>query len=396
MSAPPVCSPPVRSSSSWPPPWFQDTSLLRNKDLLDTLFDRKLPPVNRGQPLENRWWCDFLTQAAKHLQNEIHADNISTSRTLSLESTRTLLVNLVNSFDRECLARNADTPKLCLDSCPGPPTPIPAVPKLVSHKAVETEPLPPSPAQSPKPTFADVVMGNLETAPAHTPPLDNPTRPPPAKPRTARKGPQVLNPVRLIVRPSVLGLDKPFASLLCFGPSELFRRLSHAMLLNPSTKDTTLLGVHRNRKDNLIVSLPHDTSDSAVAALIPVIGSVFQLKNTPISVSRDTPWVKVMVSSVPARPVPEAPTYSEEEVRNSFLLNPAVKQLSITQAPRWIRSPASITGAHSSFTFSFEDSDGSLAQAIAKSRLFMFGEPVHLKRWTSKPRPKQDQTRMVD
>ncbi|KAG9122245.1 hypothetical protein FRC07_001467 [Ceratobasidium sp. 392] len=221
-------------------------------------------------------------------------------------------------------------------------------------------------------------MGNLDTAPAPTPSLDTPTRPPPAKPRTACKGPKALNPVRLIVWPTVQGSDKPFASLFA------------------STKDTTLLGVHRSRKDNLIVSLPHGTSNSAVEALIPVIRSVFQPKNTPVSVLRDTPWVKLMVSSMPARPAPGAPSYSGEEVRNSFLLNPMVKQLSIMQAPQWIRNPASITGVHSSFTFSFEDPDGSLAQAIAKSRLFLFGEPVHLKRWTSKPRPKQDQIWMAE
>ncbi|KAG9114054.1 hypothetical protein FRC07_007706 [Ceratobasidium sp. 392] len=391
MSTPPVRSP-LSSSAS---PRLQNSSASQNR-VLNNVFGRATPSRRIGQPRENPWWCDFLVQATKHLQNEVHAYETLSPRTPSLTSTRALLVDLVDSFDKECLARNANIPLPCLDSCPGLPTPTPTVPKPTSHKSVETDPLLSSPAPSPKPTFADVVMGNPDTAPALAPPSDTPIRPPPVKPRTARKGPQVLNPVRLIVRPTVQGPDKPFASLLCFGPSEPFRRLSHAMSLSPSTKDTTLLGVHRNRKDNLIVSLLHGTSDSMVEALIPVISSVFQPKNTPITVSRDTPWVKLMVSSVPARPVPGAPTYSEEEVRNSFLLNPAVKQLSITRAPRWIRNPASITGAHSSFTFSFEDSDGSLAQAIAKSRLFMFGEPVHLKRWTSKPRPKQDQTRMVD
>ncbi|KAF8593525.1 hypothetical protein BDV93DRAFT_566446 [Ceratobasidium sp. AG-I] len=57
----------------------------------------------------------------------------------------------------------------------------------------------------------------------------------------------------------------------------------------------------------------------------------------------------------------------------------------------WIRNPAAITGAHSSFTLSFEDPDGSVRRALLKLRLFVFGAPVVVKSWVerapARPRP---------
>ncbi|KAG8717285.1 hypothetical protein FRC09_014508 [Ceratobasidium sp. 395] len=182
-------------------------------------------------------------------------------------------------------------------------------------------------------------------------------------------------------------MQKPFAMLLIAGPSNPYRLLSHALSLSPTTKDVTLLGVHENCSGNLIVSLPCGTPDNTVNTVISVIHTTFTpTLHFPLLITRDVAWTKLMVSSVNARPNPGAPTYSEEEVKASFLLNPAIQDLVITRDPRWVRNPASITGHHSSFTFLFQDPDGSIGRGLAKSRLFMFGEPVHLKRWTDKPR----------
>ncbi|KAG9081116.1 hypothetical protein FS749_007833 [Ceratobasidium sp. UAMH 11750] len=216
---------------------------------------------------------------------------------------------------------------------------------------------------------------------------------PSPKPRAPAKVPApatpALKPIRLIVRPPVdsprLGL--PFAQVLVRGPSEPFRLLSHAMSLSPQTKDVTLLGVHQNRSKNLVVSLPAQPPAAPVDAVVQVVRkTLLSFGSTPV-VDRDTPWSKLLVSRVPARLEPDSPTFTEAEVLASFLhLNPSVSALKITRSPRWIRNPASITGVHSSFTFSFEDPDGSLARGLAKLSLFVFGAPVHLKRWTDKPR----------
>ncbi|KAG9094306.1 hypothetical protein FS749_012742 [Ceratobasidium sp. UAMH 11750] len=159
------------------------------------------------------------------------------------------------------------------------------------------------------------------------------------------------------------------------------------MSLSPQTKDVTLLGVHQNRSKNLVISLPAGTPDAAVDCVVRVVcKTLLSFGSAPV-VDRDTPWSKLLVSRVPARLEPDSPTLTEAELLTSFLhLNPSVSALKITRSPRWIRNPASITGVHSSFTFSFEDPDGSLARGLAKSSLFIFGVPVHLKRWTDKPR----------
>ncbi|QRV89775.1 hypothetical protein RhiJN_17793 [Ceratobasidium sp. AG-Ba] len=295
-------------------------------------------------------------------------------------------------------------PRICTKQCPGNKTPIITPIRIVDHKSVETDPLPApvplddNPAMDldipapPRPTYAEVAVSTL--SPADKSPEPNPRHPPtlripPAsRPKSHPIKNPVLNPVRLVVRPSqTMFRQKPFAKILISGPANPFRLLHHALSLSPSTSGITLLGVHVNRSENLIVSLPHSTSDAHVDAVTTVIHSTFSpLVNFPLLITHDVAWTKFMVSSVPARPNSGDPTFSEEEVLASFMLNPAIKPLSIMRSPRWIRNPAAISGAHSSFTFSFIDPDGSIGQSLAKSRLFMFGEPVHLKRWTDKPR----------
>ncbi|KAG8693700.1 hypothetical protein FRC09_010347 [Ceratobasidium sp. 395] len=354
MSTPPARETPsatANSSFTWPDAASVEVNKLI-KSLLGTIdWIKDILTIAEGPDPSREDLVDFFNVARKALAG--HIDHLD--------------------FTLEHLSLPTEKP--CPKTCPGnaPPSALlaPAAPA----------PVPPASTA----TYATVAARPL---PAQAP---RPQRKP-----SARKGPvAVLNPVRLIVRSADASRrTKPFAFILCHGPSEPFRRLSHAMSLSPSTKDVTLLGVHRNRSENLIVSLPHGTSDSAVAAVSTVIHSTFSdpssARPLPLQITRDVPWVKLMVSSVPARSTPGAPTYSEEEVKTSFMLNPAIKTLSITRAPRWVRNPASITGIHSSFTFSFEDPDGSLARSLAKSRLFMFGEPVHLKRWIDKPLAKRD------
>ncbi|KAG8679204.1 hypothetical protein FRC08_017132 [Ceratobasidium sp. 394] len=302
-------------------------------------------------------------------------------------------------------------------SCPGPnsgaSTPRPAVP--VAHKAVATDPPPPAPpvveamdldhppvattTANPAPrTYASVAVGTPATSALKTPTsLPNPS----LKPRTPAKAPTPATPalklIRLIVHPPAdsprLGL--PFAQVLIRGPSEPFCLLSHAMSLSPRTKDVTLLGVHQNRSKNLVVSLPAGTPDATIDCVVQVIRKTLLSFGSAPVVDRDTPWSKLLVSRVPARLEPGSPTFTEAEILTSFLhLNPSVSALKVTRSPRWIRNPASITGVHLSFTFSFEDPDGSLAaRGLAKSSLFVFGAPVHLKRWTDKPRQQQKMPR---
>ncbi|KAG8683775.1 hypothetical protein FRC08_014084 [Ceratobasidium sp. 394] len=242
---------------------------------------------------------------------------------------------------------------------------------LPQPMAIDLLASPPTTADPLPRTYASVAVGATSEKSPPGPKPSHPSRPKSkglgmAPARSA--GP----PVRPIIHlcPSLFTSDFPFAALFLKGPSEPFRLLSHALALNSSTRDVRLLGVHQNRSRNLVVSLAPGTSGADVAR------------------------PKVLVSSVPTRTKPGAPVHSEADVQASFLsTNPAVSALKIARPPRWIPIPASITGAHSSFTFSFEDSDGSLARSLAKLSLFVFGGPVHLKRWTDKPLATRKETR---
>ncbi|KAG9081579.1 hypothetical protein FRC07_014477, partial [Ceratobasidium sp. 392] len=304
----------------------------------------------------------------------------------TIPSIRGLVLKFVKFLDDVC-----DEDKLNI-SLPSKIVPV----TTVEHQSVQT--LPDDTPSNPSPTYASVAAQALAPAdkpvPSSDMDLDIPTpRPitstlPNSRPQGQARTIALKNPVRLVVRPTQTRyMQKPFAMLLVAGPSEPFRVLSHTLSLSPLAKDVTLLGVHTNRSGNLIVSLPHGTSEANVDTVISIIHRAYTpILHFPLLVTRDVAWAKFMVSSVKARPEPGMPTSLEEEVKASFLLNPSVQDLKITREPRWVRNPASITGAHSSFTFSFQDPDGSIGRVLVKSRLYVFGEPVHLKRWIDKPR----------
>ncbi|KAG8724492.1 hypothetical protein FRC09_018094 [Ceratobasidium sp. 395] len=333
------------------------------------------------------------------------------SLTIIALTIRQMLVDSVDTLDKCIDASQPGRRFSCIERCHlktySPPPSSPPIPKPVDHKSIATDtpplPTPPPSLSNPSPTtvtksYADVAAGSLDLA---GPPHLCPTRvsgPPCSTSRpSARKGPvAVPRPIRLVVRHANPGDSSfPLAYLFANGPSEPYHRLRTAMRHSPDTKNTPLLGFHRNRRNNAVVSLPHDTPERVVDAVTDLIKTDLCTapdfpRPSPLLVTRDVPWAKLMVSSVPTRYAQGSRTYSEEEVKKSFLLNPTIQTLKITRAPRWVRNPASITGMHSSFTFSFEDPDGSLARSLAKSHLFVLGEPVHLKRWIDNPLAKRD------
>ncbi|KAG8695649.1 hypothetical protein FRC08_007636 [Ceratobasidium sp. 394] len=369
---------------------------------------RNPPLPDPPKPTDPAWWSTRVISALTAAFKKPHSGP-DHELSNAYSTVRAKLLTCINALDARIAEEDLSVPRPCPDSCPGPTsghtTPRPAVP--VAHKAVATDPPPPKPpvveamdldlspvataTTNPVPrTYASVAVGTPATPPLK-PPVSTPK--PSPKPRTPAKVPAPAapapKPIRLIVRPPVDSprLGSPFAQVLLRGPSEPFRLLSHAMSLSPQTKDVTLLGVHQNRSKNLVVSLPAGTPDATVDAVVQVVRKTLLSFGSAPVVDRDTPWLKLLVSRILARPEPGSPTFTEAEILASFLhLNPSISALKITRSPRWIRNPASITGVHSSFTFSFENPDGSLARSLAKSSLFVFGAPVHLKRWTDKPR----------
>ncbi|KAG8699379.1 hypothetical protein FRC09_006656, partial [Ceratobasidium sp. 395] len=200
----------------------------------------------------------------------------------------------------------------------------------------------------------------------------------PPKPAPTKPGPTtsaIAKPVRLVVRFS----GNTPQHLRDLEPTHLFRKLSTAL------QNTSLLAAHWNKSENLIISLAHGTSDLAALALRPTIRTALEISDS-FDISIDKPWSQLLVSSVPARDSPSNPVFSESDLTRSLLLNPAMRNIPITRQPRWIRNPTNIVGFKSSFSFSFEDPDGSIAQLLCKTPLFVFGAPVTTKRWKHNPK----------
>jgi hypothetical protein len=306
----------------------------------------------------------------------------------ALSRFRHALIQAVNVVDKFADQVEASIRRPCPDSCK-PPLPKP---KSTAEKAVitiptlealrpqrpldtPTRPSNTQPARAPR-SYAQVATSTVPPASIPKPPASAGL---PAKPKPTPL--PITEPVRLVVR---FGGNPPPA--LRNGPqTEIFRKISMAFDIHPTIKGMSILGAHWNKNNNIIVSFPHGTPESSALSLRPAIRAALGIPES-VDITIDKPWSKLMVSSVPARVAPGAPVFSEADLAASFVRNPAVQNIAITRQPRWIRNPSNITGAHSSFVFSFEDPDGSVSRLLRKTPLFVFGAPVSIKLWQDRPR----------
>ncbi|KAL1678424.1 hypothetical protein EV122DRAFT_177551, partial [Schizophyllum commune] len=98
-----------------------------------------------------------------------------------------------------------------------------------------------------------------------------------------------------------------------------------------------------------------------------------------IPISRDIPWNKAVLPNVPTRDL-DGDVFSDDVIHEAMMANPIIRSLNITQRGRWVR-PAESIGWRSSIVFAFEDLDGSALKSLLKAKIFMFGTPIHVKRW---------------
>ncbi|KAF8593920.1 hypothetical protein BDV93DRAFT_516193 [Ceratobasidium sp. AG-I] len=182
----------------------------------------------------------------------------------------------------------------------------------------------------------------------------------------------------------------------------------------------TPLQCSRKKADNIILAFPANTSHAAVLAARLSICTELDIPESAI-VSIDTPWTKLMVSCVPAQPDLRAPVYSEADLLSSFLLNPTLHNITLTQQPR-SSDKTQNSAASLRFFGLFElifnsvllvfgsfaalkqqmssslppdvgsktltiskDSDQGISQSLLKTPLFMFGTPVTVKKWRHIP-----------
>ncbi|KAF8593669.1 hypothetical protein BDV93DRAFT_566264 [Ceratobasidium sp. AG-I] len=315
------------------------------------------------------------------------------------------LLTCLNSVDDMIARRSLPVRRPCPDSCPAPdlclamavdpptppacveqstqtdPPPSPPAPPLYTEQSAQSDPLPspiPTPSALPSDPVPSPTGPSFARVASRAPKDPGPqSRPPKHKPKApAPPAPSARDPIRFVA--NFGGTPPP--SLFSTPHADLFHRLTLALSLHTHISGVRLLGAHWNKARNLVLAFPPDSPETALLSALPVLCSTLHLEpSTPLS--RITTWSKVMVSSVPAREHVGLPTYSEDALRESFAANPSFTSLSVTCPPRWIRNPAAITGAHSSFTLSFEDHDSSVRRTLLKSRLFVFGAPVVVKSW---------------
>lgn len=118
--------------------------------------------------------------------------------------------------------------------------------------------------------------------------------------------------------------------------------------------------------------------------------SAFSSPDSPPQIRPNVRWSKLLINRVPTGKSSDHEVFTPEECHQALLTeNPSYASLSITQRPSWVRSPSLYKdGAVSSLSLSFEDPDGSRAQALIASRtLFIFGSVAVVKKWKQKPPP---------
>jgi hypothetical protein len=142
-----------------------------------------------------------------------------------------------------------------------------------------------------------------------------------------------------------------------------------------------------------------NTSAHHLTTTLPIISEALQSSFSALSHSApDTPppvrpnvkWSKLTINNIPTGKTETQGAHTPEECHNTLLAeNPAYASLIITQKPSWVRDPSTYrSGTSSSLTFSFEDLDGTGAQALLQTKqLFAFGQMGIVKRWKQKPPP---------
>lgn len=83
-------------------------------------------------------------------------------------------------------------------------------------------------------------------------------------------------------------------------------------------------------------------------------------------ITKEVAWSSLMLSSVQARASLDSMLFPDKSVTETLLLNPALKDLTLTRSPRWVHRPTDIK-LHSSVVLSFEDPDGAILQHLLKT-----------------------------
>ncbi|KAI5115424.1 hypothetical protein M0805_003460 [Coniferiporia weirii] len=280
---------------------------------------------------------------------------------------------------------------LSLPLAPAPPPPValrPPPPPVLPSGPPDPVPPPPPRARSslrtrapgPPPGLLAPVPSTLPAAPV--------TAPVPA-PATARTSAALLRPdfTRFVAR----FYDQPIPSDVRPPSKTIIDRVHRALDAIPTSQHVRLVGAEWNPSGNLIFSFPTSLSTRSITAVLPVLRTALQVPLThPLTISQDVKWAKVILGRVIMRDSPAHPLFTDAQLLDGLSVNPHFLTLHLTQLPRWLRRPESISSDRSSITFAFEDPDGSLLQQFCARPLFLFGAPSAGNWDTSRPLVRTD------
>ncbi|CCO33367.1 hypothetical protein BN14_07442 [Rhizoctonia solani AG-1 IB] len=132
------------------------------------------------------------------------------------------------------------------------------------------------------------------------------------------------------------------------------------------------LGFDVSQKGNLLIDFPKHTSREALESNLDLI------RNT-LNIDQDIPVILVInqssvcIAGVPTRLRPDGLVFSEAELVESLLKNPAIAALTITSQPRWLHKPENDIPPRSSVVFRFDDPEGAIAESLCRTPIYVFG-----------------------
>ena len=233
------------------------------------------------------------------------------------------------------------------------------------------------------PTYATIVAANATSSPTQT------TVQQAKKTHTTTSNSDF---IKFIVR--FQGNPPPLAERL--PPEVITRKINMAFKSIPSSQKLEVLGARWNLSHNIVLSFEKNAPINRISAHVDTIKKAIGADDAIIS--QDVKWSKLVLAGVPTSAgltirgddSPMERVASEDDILESLLKNEKIKNLTITQNPRWLRPAEDIQNKfRSSISFAFVDPDGSTAKNLLRSELYIFGARVRAKRWEERPRLRQ-------
>lgn len=178
-------------------------------------------------------------------------------------------------------------------------------------------------------------------------------------------------------------------------PIERVRSEDAVKRLNPriakevgDTQQTEVLAAMLKPNGNYVVTFTNDIPPALDHTIKLAIKEELARDHPTAEVSRDMPWTKVIVHNISVTDG-DGVARSMDSISAALKKNPILKNITLTQEPRWIHPPERMAGkSASAVSFAFED-DGSVLRHITKHNLYLFGMLSRVERWNERPKNAQ-------